>query len=92
MARNRRSNRKAETDTRKPPARFVRRRRSSRRGHEAGEEPQLDANGPVETNPAGAKGTARGSQRAWSKAPRPAEPPPKNPAVFSYTHTIRKTS
>lgn len=29
---------------------------------------------------------------AWTRAPRPAEPPPRNPRVFSYTYTTWKTS
>lgn len=29
---------------------------------------------------------------AWTRAPRPAEPPPPNPHIFSYTYTTWKTS
>lgn len=32
------------------------------------------------------------SVAAWTRAPRPAEPPPRNPNVFSYTYTTWKTS
>jgi hypothetical protein len=27
----------------------------------------------------------------WSRAPRPVEPPPKNPNIFSYTYTVWKS-
>lgn len=96
MARNRRSSRKPDTDARKPPARFVRRRRAPRRDRGAGNAASQPAAAgqpaATEYDPTAAGSTLEGLPRAWSKAPRPAEPPPRNPAVFSYTHTITKTS
>jgi hypothetical protein len=90
MARNRRSNRKPDTDARKPPARFVRRRRAPRRERAAGDAPSHPAAAEYDSSDGGS--ALEGLPRAWSRAPRPAEPPPRNPAVFSYTHTITKTS
>jgi hypothetical protein len=80
--------------TSKPPVRVLRRRR---RGPSAGK-PRGEG-GPQERAPQAAERAqdfgappppAAGAR--MSRAPRPAEPPPKNPNVFSYTYTIWKSS
>ena len=79
----------------KSSARVMRRRR---RGPTDGR-PRSEVGGAQERMPQNAEKTAAYSSPPppsasvrFGRAPRPADPPPKNPNVFSYTYTIWKSS
>lgn len=93
MTKGKRTGKKPEADNRTPSTRFVTRRRPSRRRKPAGNDafgarPTDATNAPIEEYPAFGADQAPRSGRA----PRPAEPPPRNPNIFSYTYRVWKNS
>lgn len=96
MAKSKQADKKPKPAAAPAPTRFVRRRRSSRRRRAENKQPEPSQIAPeiVAAAPDGNGDwfdAGRYDQR-WGKAPRPAEPPPRNPNVFSYTYRVWKTS
>ena len=95
MPKNKRPGRKPDASAPPPPTRFVRRRRPARKRKSEASEPAVGARSAdmpaaaIDNDPElfGAAYVQR-----WGKAPRPAEAPPRNPNVFSYTYRVWKTS
>jgi hypothetical protein len=94
MPRRRTSDKPAEAGVVKPPTRVPRRKK--RRPSGAREAQTLHVSSkPSPRDEREAGYSSPGSEQApvkMSRAPRPAEPPPSNPNVFSYTFTIWKSS
>jgi len=92
MTRRKNADRPVDQETQKPPARIARRKRRKPSGARP-QQPSARALHGGDSSPERYDGSrSPADAMKISRAPRPAERPPANPNVFSYTFTIWKSS